>query len=210
MRCAEREAKLTEWILNELPPTEAQELERHVQQCADCGSSLERLRIVHQALTKTLTGRPAPAHLVFLPETAKKTLPPFRNSLWRAAAAGAVAAVVFLAVSWSGFSYRAQYLPGKPSVETAALTSADVKALAEQVVAQRLALQRKEVEAANANLAASLRQEQMSDLARVARQLRYLETTQSAVWKETQQQGALVQLIARNSLKLERPQSGNP
>ncbi len=210
MGCAEREPKLTEWILNELPPAEAQELERHVQQCADCGRSLERLRMVHQALTKGLAGHPAPAHLVFLPEAPKNTLAAFLSSFWRAAAAGAVAAVVFLALSWSGFSYRPRHLPINQSIETAALTPADVKGLAEQVVAQRLASQWKEVEGANANLAASLRQEQMSDLARVARQLRYLETTQSAVWKETQQQGALVQLIARNSLKREGPQRGNP
>lgn len=210
MGCAEREAKLTEWILNELPPEEAQELERHLQQCADCSDSLEGLRNVHQALTKSLTGRPAPAHLAFLPEVPKNTLPAFLNSLWRAAAAGAVAAVVFLAVSGIGFFYRARYLPVKRSVETATLTAADVKVLAEQAVVQGLARQRKEVEAANANLAAGLRQEQMRDLARVARQLSYLETTQSAVWKQAQQQGALVQSIARNSLKLERPQPGNP
>jgi len=210
MGCAEREAKLTEWILDELTPTEAQELERHVQQCADCGHSLERLRTVHQALTKNLTGRPAPAHLVFLPETGKKSRPPLLSSLWRAAASGAVAAAVFLAVTWSGFSYRTRYLPLKLTTETTALTSADVKALAEQVVTQRLALQRKEVEAANANLAATLRLEQMSELARVARQLNYLETTQSAVWKEAQQQGALVQLIARNSLKSDGGHPANP
>ena len=209
MGCAEREAKLTEWILDELPQAEAQELERHVQQCGDCGRSLERLRIVHQALTKGVKGRPAPAHLVFLPEARKNRPPSVLGSLWRAAAAGAIAAAVFLAVSWSGFSYRTKYLPFKPPVE-AALTPADVKALAEHAVTQGLALQRKEAEAANANLAATLRQEHMSELARVARQLSYLETTQSAVWKETQQQGALVQLIARSSLNREGSRPGNP
>jgi hypothetical protein len=210
MGCAERQAKLTEWILDELPPADAEELERHVQQCAECGRSAERVRIVHETLTKNLTGRVAPAHLVFLPETRKKALPALLSPLWRAAAGGAVAAVVFLTVTWIGFSYRTRYLLLKPSAETAALTPADVKVLTEQIVTRELALQRKEVEAANANLAAVLRQEQMSSLARVSRQLDYLETTQSAVWKQAQQQGALVQLIARNSLKLERAQPGNP
>lgn len=210
MGCEERQAKLTEWILDELPPAEAKELEQHVQQCADCERSLERLRMVHQALTRNLAGRAAPAHLVFLPEIRKRVLPALLSPLWRAAAAGAVAAVVFLAVTWTGFSYGTRYLPLKASTETTALTPADVKALAEQVVTRELSSQRNEIEAANANLAAVLREEQMSNQARVARQLNYLATTQSAVWKEAQQQSALVQLIARNSLKSEGARSDNP
>jgi len=210
MGCKEREPKLTDWVLNELPPAEAQELERHVEQCAECAGSVRRLREVHGRLTQGLTDLAMPARLLFLPDTPRGLWAPYWSSLWRAAAVGAVAGVVFLVVSWAGLTYRgARLAPPARSAEVV-LTRAEVKVLAAQVVSEQLAVQRREDEAAHEKLANSLREETMGALARSAQQVAYLQSVQSAVWERTEQQNALVQLIARNSLERGTPQAGKP
>ncbi len=210
MGCRERETKLTDWIMGELSPAEARELEQHVEQCAECARSLGRLRQVRQALMKNLTDREMPAHLVFLGERPKNLLTGFLTSLWRTTALAAVAAVVFLGVFWGGFAHWRDRLLISAPAEKATLTRTEIKALTAQAVEEQLALQRKELETANEELAASLRQEQMRNLARLAQQLQYLESAQSTVWKEAQQQNELVELIARNSLEPKTPPLSKP
>jgi hypothetical protein len=62
-------------------------------------------------------------------------------------------------------------------------------------------LQRKETQAASEDLAASLRADQMRNLASIQQQLQYLELAQNTVWKETQRQNEVISLVAHNQLQ---------
>ena len=206
MGCPEREAKMIDWVLAELPPSEIRELEQHVQSCADCSRAADRLRGLHGALLKNLSDREMPAHLVFVPDQPKRQFAGLLNSLWRTSALAAAAAVVFLAIVAGGARWQGR-LPAAGSTRLvgsaggAGLTEADVKALAAQEVERQMALERHEREAASDKLAAGLRDEQTKNLDRLARQVEYMQSVQNTVWKQTAQQGAMVDLIARNSLE---------
>lgn len=216
MECPERKAKLLEWILDELAPAEVRELEQHITQCSGCAQSVERLRSVHGALLNSLTDREMPAHLVFIPDQPKRQFVGFLTSLWRTAALAATAAVIFLGIFVGGAAHWRNRLAPAPSATVGAsasgLSSADVKALAAQEVERQMALEHASVEASNEKLAASLRAEQAQSLDRLARGLDFVQKVQNNVWEETrkqsEQQGEIVELIARNSPESKVPASG--
>ena len=202
MACRERETDLTGWALGELSPEREQEFEQHLATCAECARSAEGLRRVRQVLTSHLTDREMPSHLVFVGEERKATSPraSFWPSLARAVALSAAAAAVFLAIVSLGLArLRSRLLP-TVAQEKPALTQIEVKALVDQGVAEQAAQERKETQAANQELAASLQQEQARSLAQFARRLQYLESAQNTVWKETQRQNQVVSLIAHSYL----------
>jgi len=78
--------------------------------------------------------------------------------------------------------------------------------LVAQTVAQQVTLQGEETRAAARDWVANLRQEETTNLARIARQLQYLELAQSSVWKETQRQKEVISLVAR----YQQPLTGSP
>ncbi len=209
-KCEELQAKLTDWILDELPASEARDLEHHVKQCSACARALEQFRGVHQALARHLSDKELPAHLVFLWGEPKSQFSGFLASLWRTAALSGVAAVVVLAILFAGYGGWIARQSSSAPAEKAALTRAEVQAMIANEVEQNLAQQRKEFELANQKLAASLREERAQELALVARKLQYIEAAQNVVWKESQQQGALVELIARNSFRSESTRPNRP
>ncbi len=197
----QREVELTDWVLGELPAEKARELERHVSECAECARAAERLRKLQHALTSNLTDREMPARLVFVGESARAPFANFWASLARTAALSAAAAAIFLAVvGFGSVPLRSRLFPAA-SPREAAVTRAEVQNLLHQAVAEQVAAERKQTEAADAQLAASLRQEQSATLSRMARQLDYVQSAQSIVWKEMQQQNEYVSLIARNYLE---------
>lgn len=217
MGCPEREAKLLEWILDELAPAEVRDLEQHVKQCSGCAQSLERLRGARGALMSSLTDREMPAHLVFIPEQPKPQFAGFLTSLWRTAALAATAAVIFLGILAGGAAHWRNRLAPVPSAavissSASALSPAEVRALAAQEVERQMAVERAGLDASNEKLAASLRQEQAANLDRLAHQLDFVQTVQNSVYKETQQQreqqGEIVELIARNYPESKVPGSG--
>ena len=71
-------------------------------------------------------------------------------------------------------------------------------------------MQREEAQAATEELAASLREEQMRNLARIQPQLQYLELAQNTVWKETQRQNEVISLVAHNQLQPPASSSAEP
>ncbi len=196
-----REVELTDWMLGELSPEAAREIELHVSQCAPCARSAERLRGVQQALTSSLGDRDMPARLVFVGEPARSPFANFWPSLVRTAAlSGAAAAVFLVMVAFGSVPLRSRLIPAV-APQGATLSRTEVQDLVRQAVAEQVALERKQTEAANAQLAASLRQDQVTNLTRLARQLDYVEQAQSTVWKQMQQQNEYVSLIARDYLQ---------
>jgi anti-sigma factor RsiW len=201
MGCREWGTELTDWVLDELSPQKARQLEQHIEQCSECARSAHSLRGLRQALTSNLTDREMPAHLVLVGEKPQNALAAFWTAILRTAALSAAAAAVFLAVVSAGFRYGgSRLLPSIARVEPALLRT-QVQGLVEQAIAEQAQLQRKETQAAAQEMAATLRQEQIGNLARIAQQLQYLELAQNTVWKETRQQNAVMTLLAHNYLQ---------
>jgi hypothetical protein len=201
MACKELGSDLTDWALDELSPAKAQQLEQHLQQCAECGQAADRLRGIRQALMTNLTDRQMPAHLVLMGEPPKSVFAGWWDALLRTAALSATAAAIFLAVVSVGFRYGGNRLfPNTARVEPT-LTRTELQAFVAQALAQEASLEREQIGATTKEVATSLRQEQMVDLARIAQQLQYLELAQNAVWKETQRQNEVINLVAQNRLQ---------
>jgi anti-sigma factor RsiW len=196
MGCREWGTELTDWALDELPSTKVRQLEQHIGQCEECARSAQRLRGVRQALLSSLTDREMPAHLVLVGEKPQSLFARFWPALFRTAALSAAAAVIFLVAVSVGFRHgRTWLLPANARVEPT-LTRTELQALVAQTVAEQVSSQSKEAQAATRDLAASLRAEEMGNLAHIGRQLQYLELAQNAVWKETQRQNEVISLVA--------------
>jgi TRAP-type C4-dicarboxylate transport system substrate-binding protein len=90
------------------------------------------------------------------------------------------------------------------------MTRAEIQAIVQDAVRVQLARQQQELETTNQRLAADLQKQQTLALTPVAAQLRYLQSAQSVVWKQAQEQSALVELIARNTLGQEAAQPSRP
>jgi len=201
MGCRAWESELTDWALDELSPEKARELEQHMGQCEECARSAQGLLKVRQGLMSSLTDREMPAHLVFLGEKRQKVFASFWTALMRTAALSGAAAAIFLAVVSVGFRHGPGWLLPASARVGPTMTRAELQAFVAQAVAEQASSQRKETQAATEEMAASLRQEQMRDLARIGQQLQYLEITQNTMWKETQQQNAVISLVAHNRLE---------
>jgi anti-sigma factor RsiW len=201
MGSCRRDSELNDWVLDELTPAKARELEEHVKHCAECARSFEQLSGLRRALTSGLTDQEIPAHLVLVAEGSKRTFANFWASLVRTAALSAAAACIFLTVLSFGFArWRGLLVPGEVR-QQATLTPMQIQGLVSQAVAQQAALQASETAASNQELASRLRQEEIRDFAQLARRQEYLELAQDASWKQTQQQSELVAMIARDYMR---------
>jgi anti-sigma factor RsiW len=207
MACKEWGNDLTDWALDELNPLKTQELEHHFNQCTECGQTADRLRGIRQALMSSLTDCQMPAHLVLMEDKPKSIFAGLRAALARTAALSAAAAAIFLCVVSVGFRYGGSRLFPSAAVVEPSLTRAQLQTYVAQAVAQQASLQREEIGATTKEIATSLRQEQMGDLARITQQLQYLELAQNAVWKETQRQHEVINFVAQN--RLQPPDSRN-
>jgi anti-sigma factor RsiW len=196
MGCHEWGSELTDWALDELSPVKARQLEQHMEQCEECARSAQRLLGVRQALKSSLTDREMPAHLLLVAEKPQNLFAGFWTALLRTAALSSAAAAIFLVVVSVGFRHgRSWVLPTTARGETA-LTQPELRAFVARAVAEQVSLQRQETQAATLELAASLRQEEMRNLARIAQQLQYLESAQNTMWKETQRQNEVISVVA--------------
>lgn len=202
MACIEWKEKLMDYILKELPPKEARELELHVEGCAKCAEALSEFKDLHGVMKQHFTDLEMPSHLVMLPERSASVPGRFFANPWAAGAlSGALAAVFIAGLFLGGFLGRNPAPFVHQQVAKDAVSRADVEAIVTREVAAKLAQQKAEFQLQNEKLAQSLRQEQMKNLVQIAHQMQGLELAQNAVWKETQQQNEFVDYIARNYLQ---------
>jgi anti-sigma factor RsiW len=202
MACIEWKEKLMDYILKELPPNEASELELHVEGCAQCAGALSELKDLHGVMKQHFTDLEMPSHLVLLPGRPASVPWKFFANPWAPAALGGALAAVFIAgLFLGGFIGRnpAPFVHRQAARD--AVSRADVEAIVAREVSARLTQQKAEFQAQNVKLAESLRQDQMKNLVQIAHQIQGLELAQNAVWKETQQQNEFVGYIARNYLQ---------
>jgi anti-sigma factor RsiW len=206
MACKEWEEKLMDLILEELPAEEARALELHVASCAKCAHALSELKELRGVVKQHLTDRQMPAHLVVIPEKPVSAPFTFLATSWGAAAlGGALAAVFLVGLIFGGLWGRTRGPFVRTQVAENTLTRAEVEALVAQEVSDKLSQQKADFQMQNAKLSASLRQEQAQSLNHLAQHMEYLQSAQDLIWKETQSQNALVELIARNSLGETKP-----
>jgi len=196
MGCREWGTELTDWALDELSPARVRELEQHLEHCQECAHSAQRLLSVRQALKTSLVDCAMPAHVAMFEEKAGSRFAGFWAALLRTAALSAAAAVIFLAVVSAGFRFGgARLVPvmawGKP-----ALTQAELHDLVARAVAEQVSFESKELQASTQSQVASLRQEQAENLKLFAQQLKSFELSLNTEYKETQQQSALLSVVA--------------
>jgi hypothetical protein len=158
----------------------------------------------------SLTDHQMPAHLVLVGEKPQSLFTGFWTAFFRTAVLSAAAAAVFLVVASVGFRYGGSRLLSTTAQVKPTLTRTELQAFVAQVVAEQASLQRKETQAATVDLAASLRAEQMRNLASIQQQLQYLELAQNTVWKETQRQNEVISLVAHNQLQPPASSSAEP
>jgi anti-sigma factor RsiW len=202
MACIESKEKLMDYILKELPPKEARELELHVEGCAKCAGALNDLKDLQGVMQQHFTDLEMPSHLVLIPERPSSVPWRFFANPWAAGALGGVLAAVFIAGLFLGGILGRNPAPlVHQQVAKDAVSRADVEAIVSREVSAKLTQQKAEFQVQNEKLAESLRQDQMKNLVQMAHQIQGLELAQNAVWKETQQQNEFVDYIARNYLQ---------
>jgi len=201
MGSCERETELRDWVLDELAPEKVKQLERHVEQCRECARSAQQLRELREVLIRSLTDQVMPAHLVFVREQSRNVFVGFWSSLARTAALAVVATCIILAALSVGVArWKGQLLQARVKQQPT-ISETEIRALVAQALTEQDASLRKQTEAFNEALAASLRQGQMRQCRQLSQRLRYLEFAQNTVWKEAQQRNEIVDLIARSYLQ---------
>jgi hypothetical protein len=201
MACPDWEHKIIDFTMQELSPGEMQEVELHSKSCAECAKALDEFRNLHRVMNDFFEEREMPAHLVMVPEKSAGLSWSGLSSSWGAAALGGALAVIFIAGLFLGGLFGpAQSWFGSKHAGNAALTRAEIQGLVAQEVSARISQQSAALQAQDAKLAASLRQEREQRFAALGKHMEYLQSAQDAIWKEAQQQNAIVELIARNSL----------
>lgn len=201
MACIGWKEKLMDYVLKELPPNEARELELHVEGCAQCASSLKEFKDFQGVMRQHFTDLEMPGHLVLLPERPAGVPWRFFRNPWAAGAlSGALAALFIAGLFLGGLFGRGPSPSVHEQAAKDAVSRADVEAMVAREVSTRLTEQKAQFQVQNEKLAESLRQEQTKNFGQIAHQMQGLELAQSAVWKETQQQNEFVGYIARNYL----------
>ncbi len=197
MVCREWGTELTDWALDELSPAKARELEQHLEHCQECAQAAQRLLGVRQALKSSLIDRDMPAHVVVFGDKAQSRLAGFWAALPRTAALSAAGAVIFLAIVSVGLRLGEPRLLPVAAWPRPALTQAELKEFVARAVAEQVSLQSKEMQAATRDELASLRQEQTENLKRFAQQMESFELSLNTEYKATQQQSALISMVAQ-------------
>ncbi|MGD0125043.1 MAG: zf-HC2 domain-containing protein [Terriglobia bacterium] len=196
MGCREWGSVLTDWALDELSPARARELEQHLEQCQECAHAAQRLSSVRQALKSSLIDRDMPAHVAVFGARVESPFAGFWAALFRTAALSAAAAVIFLAVVSVGFRFGGARLLPVTAWAKPALTQAELHDFVAKAVAEQVSFESKELQAATRDQVASLRQEQTENLKRFGQQLQSFELSLNTEYKETQQQSALLSVVA--------------
>jgi anti-sigma factor RsiW len=196
MGCREWGSVLTDWALDELTPARARELEQHLEQCQECAHAAQRLSSVRQALKSSLIDRDMPAHVAVFGAKVESPFAGFWAALFRTAALSAAAAVIFLAVVSAGFRFGGARLLPVTAWAKPALTQAELHDFVAKAVAEQVSFESKELQAATRDQVASLRQEQTENLKRFGQQLQSFELSLNTEYKETQQQSALLSVVA--------------
>jgi len=197
MQCREWGNELTDWALDELSPARVLELEKHLEHCQECAQAAQRLLGVRQALKSSLIDRDLPAHVVVFGDKAQNRFEDFWAALLRTAALSAAGAVIFLAIVSVGIRFGGSRLLPVAAWARPTLTQAELKEFVARAVSEQVSLQSKEMQAATRNEVARLRQEQTESLKRFAQQMQYFELSLNTEYKETQQQSALISMVAQ-------------
>jgi anti-sigma factor RsiW len=201
MACREWHDKLIDFTLEGLSPEEARDLELHVESCTECAGALSEFKALHRLMAEHFIDHQMPEHLILVPQRAARLPWRLLYSPWRAAAlAGALAGFFLVGLVLGGMIAPVRVPVAGEVAREAAFSRAEIEHMVAREVSARLLQQRADIQTQNDQLAAALRKNQAESLRLLTEHVEYLESAQNAIWKETQEQNALVGLIARNSL----------
>jgi chromatin segregation and condensation protein Rec8/ScpA/Scc1 (kleisin family) len=126
-----------EWVAHlydELEAEEQRRLAAHLERCADCRTTLDRLRASHQLLQEAAPADPATPRVVVLRPR------PLASNMWAFAAGAAAALLLFAAGFWAGPRWTrppsgpvAAQHPAQPAAETDAELQQDLLAMNERL-----------------------------------------------------------------------------
>jgi len=177
MNCEQAKPYLYDRALNE--DTRDPEAEAHLATCAGCRAELADLELTRKLMRQGLPEEEPPRRIAFVADAPVAARHPLR--FWQWSFAGAAMVAMLFAV----LAIRRPSPPAVASVPTATFTRADVDAIVAQAVAA--SEQRQRAETAAVIQAAA---QNMSE------QLHYLQSTQTQVYKQSEQNRSDLRQVA--------------
>jgi hypothetical protein len=162
------------------------ELDRHLVSCADCRAELADLELTHKLMRQGLPEEEPPRRIAFVAEKpATPSYNPLRFWQWSFAGAAALALVFAVLAVWRP--------AGAPARSADTFTRAEVEALVKDAVTKSVA---QAVSASEQRQQAQTTAVIQSAAQRMAEQFHYLESTQTQVYRETEQNRADLRQVA--------------
>lgn len=211
--------QIARYAFDDLNDVERQVAEEHLAECAACRQELLQLRSTVQSLHSWADEEP-PRHIVFEPVHRPKRLPAWMDS-WKWAAPVAATALLAVVVAW-WVPVRAQWADGQFTVAFGNAAARETSVQPAPVVPVAVAtspvqlppadyvkvlddLRKSEREWMVAELDRRERRQSI-ELQRIRASIAYFDSLQQTAWKETIQNSASIQLLARRT---ERQDSQN-
>ena len=150
------------------------ELDQHLGSCADCRAELADLELTRKLMLQGLPEEEPARRIAFVAEKPAASYNPLRFWQWSFAGAAALALL---------FAVLAVRRPPAPAASADTFTRAEVEALISKSVAQAVNVSEQRQQAETAAVIQGAAQ-------RMAEQFHYLESTQSQVYRQTEQNRA--------------------
>jgi len=221
MNCEKSRELFADYLGEELTKTEGLQLQEHLRSCVSCRQELALLSRTKSTLRVAWPEESMPQDLSF--EFADRAAPgfwsrPFSLQWPRAVSASVAVTACFLVcllslallraqirIDKGGFSFSFSQSPHAAPGNTAGLMTAGTPQLNTEAVRVLLDQSLKQFELQQDSKLQQLLQEakleweskRAADYARVGKELRYLESTQNVVWKETLMNNSNLEMLAR-------------
>lgn len=221
MNCEESRELFLDYLGNELDKPSARELSSHLRACPSCKQEFALLSGVRATLRTGWPDEEIPQHLSFdLPKALSPGLSGWlaRWGLSRAMASGLVATACFVLcvaslalfrtqVEVSNGAFRISFGSSQPSVAPAidSLPSSpagpgreEIQTVIQKAVQRFQETQSEALQQELQRLRGEIEAKRSNDMKQVARGLKYLEETQSLVWREAARNSTYLDTIARD------------
>lgn len=210
MNCEEVRRRMIDRTLEELPAEEIHSLEEHIRSCAACAQVWEEVTATHALLARNMVQADPPRHFRIVPADVQVTtnwwerlwVPVLRLGLSAGLALFLLAGSLALfgaSLTRQNGELRVAFGRESTPTQTAGVPSAQIEQAVQASVGEaerRLAQKQKEE---LARLGARLELASAHQVRRLGQRLELLQTAQNQIWKETQHNNYLVQLVARGT-----------
>ena len=210
MNCEEVRRRMIARALEELPAEEIRSLEEHIQSCTACAQVWEEIAATHELLVRNMVEAEPPRHFRIVPADV-----PVMTSWWErlwlpvlrvGLSAGIALFLMVGSLALFGASlarqngeFRVAFGRETTLTRTAVMPPAQIRQAVQLAVgeAERRLEQKQKDELAH--LGVQLELASAHQVRRMGQRLELLQTAQNQIWKETQRNNYLVQLVARGT-----------